>query len=124
MSGDGPIPAGRTDATKIINAEISAQAGYTLSAVTATVTKSGGTVTSTVSFTANVPTHFMGLFGFNTVPVRGSATAANTLPVFIDFYLLLDNTPSMGVAATPADVATMVSNTPDQRSEERLVGKE
>ena len=114
MSGDGPIPAGTTDATKIFNAEISAQAGYTLSAVTATVSKSGSTVTSTVNFTANVPTHFMGLFGFSTVPVRGSATAANSLPVFIDFYLLLDNTPSMGVAATPADVATMVSNTPDQ----------
>ena len=32
----------------------------------------------------------------------------------MDFYLLLDNTPSMGVGATPADVATMVNNTPDQ----------
>ena len=114
MSGDGPIPAGATDATKIFNAQVTTQAGYALSDVTATVTKSGSTVTSTVSFTANVPTHFMGFFGVNTVPVRGNSTSANSLPVFIDFYLLLDNTPSMGVAATPADVATMVSNTPDQ----------
>src|SRR5262249_14989058 len=29
-------------------------------------------------------------------------------------YLLLDNTPSMGIGATPADINTMVSNTPDQ----------
>jgi hypothetical protein len=35
------------------------------------------------------------------------------MPLFIDFYLLLDNSPSMGVGATPADVATMVNNTPD-----------
>ena len=38
------------------------------------------------------------------------------MPVFIDFYLLLDNSPSMGVAATPADVATMVNTNPDHRA--------
>ena len=36
------------------------------------------------------------------------------MPPYIDFYLLLDNTPSMGVGATTADIATMVNNTPDQ----------
>jgi hypothetical protein len=35
------------------------------------------------------------------------------MPLYIDFYLLLDNSPSMGVGATPADVAKMVNNTPD-----------
>jgi hypothetical protein len=35
------------------------------------------------------------------------------MPLYIDFYLLLDNSPSMGVGATPADVATMVSHTSD-----------
>jgi Flp pilus assembly protein TadG len=114
MSSDGSIPAGVADATKIFNAQVTTQAGYSLSNVTATVTKSGSTVTSVVSFKAKVPTHFMGFFGYKTVPIRGSSTAANTLPVFIDFYLLLDNTPSMGVAATPADVTKMVNNTPDQ----------
>jgi Flp pilus assembly protein TadG len=114
MSSDGPIAAGATDATKIFNAQVSTQAGFSLTGVTATVTKSGSTVTSVVSFTAQVPTHFMGLFGYNAMPIRGSSTAANDLPVFIDFHLLLDNTPSMGVAATPADVTRMVNNTPDQ----------
>ena len=36
------------------------------------------------------------------------------MPQYIDFYLLLDNSPSMGVGATPADVTTMVNNTPDK----------
>src|SRR5262245_21963238 len=62
MSGDGPVPAGVTDATKLFNAQITTQAGYALSTVAAVVTKSGSAVTSTVSFTANVPTHFMGFF--------------------------------------------------------------
>jgi len=114
MTSDGSIPAGVADATKIFNAQVSTQAGYSLSSVTAAVTKSGSTVTSVVSFKAKVPTHFMGFFGYKTLPIRGSSTAANSLPVFIDFYLLLDNTPSMGVAATPADVTKMVNNTPDQ----------
>jgi hypothetical protein len=71
-------------------------------------------VTSTVSFTAKVPTRFMGLFGKDKLSISGSSTAANGTPLYADFYLLLDNTPSMGVGATPADIATMVANTPDQ----------
>lgn len=114
MSGNGNIAAGATDATNIFNAQLGTQKGYTLGTVTATVKKTGRSVTSTVSFTASVPTHFMGLFGYASLPIKGSSSAANDLPVFIDFYLLLDNTPSMGVAATPADIAKMVSNTPDQ----------
>ena len=114
MSSDGPIAAGATDATKLFNAELSAQTSYTLGNVAATVTKSGSAVTSVVNFTAQVPTRFMGLFGITTVSISGSSTATNSLPVFIDFYLLLDNTPSMGVGATTSDINKMVSNTPDQ----------
>ncbi len=36
------------------------------------------------------------------------------MPLYIDFYLMLDNSPSMGVGATPADVTKMVNNTSDQ----------
>jgi len=114
MTADGPIAAGATDATNIFNAQISTQSGFTLKTLTATVTKSGSTVTSSIDFTAEVPTHIMGLFGFKNLTVKGNSTAANGLPIFIDFYLVLDNTPSMGVAATPADVTTMVNNTPDK----------
>jgi Flp pilus assembly protein TadG len=114
MSSDGPVAGGAADATKIFSAEITGQTGYTLSSATATVTKTGSTVTSVINFTAQVPTHFMGLFGISTVPVSGSSTAANSMPIFIDFYLLLDNTPSMGVGASTSDISTMVNNTPDQ----------
>ncbi|WP_204349033.1 hypothetical protein, partial [Klebsiella pneumoniae] len=49
-----------------------------------------------------------------TMTVTGSSSATSNLPAYIDFYLLLDNTPSMGIGATPSDVATMVANTSDQ----------
>ena len=56
----------------------------------------------------------MGMFGKNTLSITGTSTAANGTPLYADFYVLLDNSPSMGVGATPADIATMVKNTPDQ----------
>ena len=56
----------------------------------------------------------MNVIGFPTMNVKGTSSAAIDLPNYIDFYLLLDNTPSMGVAATPADISKMVANTPDK----------
>jgi hypothetical protein len=56
---------------------------------------------------------FLGVMGKSTMTVTGTSTSTANMPLFIDFYLLLDNSPSMGVGATPADVATMVSNTSD-----------
>ena len=97
MTGDGAIPTAEADAAKIFNAHAGTPTTYTLGNVTTKVVKSGTSVSSVVEFSAQVPTHFMGLFGYKTVPVHGTSTAANSLPTFIDFYLLLDNTPSMGV---------------------------
>jgi Flp pilus assembly protein TadG len=114
MSADGSITAGVADATKLFNAHVGTPTSYTLGTVTAKVVKTGSTVTSTIDFTAQVPTSFMGLFGQTSLTIHGNSSAANGLPTFIDFYLLLDNTPSMGVGATPTDVATMVNNTPDK----------
>ena len=114
MTADGPIAAGVTDATNIFNANMNGVAGYTLKSMTATVNKTGGKVTSTVSFTATVSTTFLNVIGKTSMTVNGTSTATTTMPLYIDFYLLLDNSPSMGVGATPADVTKMVNNTTDK----------
>jgi Flp pilus assembly protein TadG len=114
MTGDGPVAAAQTAALNIFNGNISGRTGFTLTSLTATVTKTNSTLTSTVQFTATVPTLLMEILGWQNLTVTGSSAASNGMPPYIDFYLLLDNTPSMGVGATPADVATMVNNTPDQ----------
>jgi Flp pilus assembly protein TadG len=113
MTSDGPIPDGATDATRIFNGNISGVGGYTLDSMSAVVTKTGGTLTSTTQFSAQVPTTFLGVMGKSAMTITGTSNATATMPLYIDFYLLLDNSPSMGVGATPADVATMVNNTPD-----------
>ncbi|MGY4155998.1 Flp pilus assembly protein TadG [Bradyrhizobium sp. USDA 4461] len=111
MTSDGEIPAGEADARQIFNGNIFNQNGFTLTSVTPTVTKTGGTITSTVKFTADVPTMFLGVIGRSKMAVSGSSTSTATMPLYIDFYLLLDNSPSMGVGATPTDVDKLVKAT-------------
>jgi Flp pilus assembly protein TadG len=118
MTGDGAIPAGATDARKIFDANMTGQTGYTLNNVTTAVTKTGNSVNSTVTFSANVPTTFLALLGRNAITVTGTSTAASTMPQYIDFYLLLDNSPSMGVGATPADINALVAATANKAQDD------
>jgi Flp pilus assembly protein TadG len=104
----------QTNAVNFFNAQAATLKRGSVSDVSVTVTDNGALRTAVLSYTANVPTAFMGLAGINNLTVSGTSTAASATPTYIDFYLLLDNTPSMGVGATPADVTTMVNNTPDQ----------
>ncbi len=115
MVNDGPITSGVTQALNIFNADASLKTGFTVTNVNATVMRATQQVTATVNYTATVPTDFIQVFGGgSSMTVSGTATAINNMPTYIDFYLLLDNTPSMGVGATPGDVNTMVTHTPDQ----------
>jgi Flp pilus assembly protein TadG len=114
MPSDGAVSAGATDAKNIFKAQIVGKTGFTLGTLSATVAKSNGSLTSTVQFSAQVPMNLMKIVGISSLTVTGSSAGTHPLPIFVDFHLLLDNTPSMGVAATPADVAKMVNNTPDQ----------
>src|SRR5664280_638784 len=104
----------QTNAVKFFKAQAVSLKRGSLSTVSAKVTDGGTGRTAVVNYTASVPTAFMGIVGYNNIAIAGSSTAASAIPTYIDFYLLLDNTPSMGVGATPADVTTMVNNTPDQ----------
>ncbi|MEY9759711.1 Flp pilus assembly protein TadG [Bradyrhizobium ottawaense] len=114
MTSDGSISVGVTDAQNIFDANRANQTGYTLNSVTPTVVKTGSTVTSTVAFNATVNTMFLGLIGKTALTLTGTSKATASMPLYIDFYLLLDNSPSMGVGATPTDVQTMVNNTSDK----------
>jgi Flp pilus assembly protein TadG len=114
MSADGPIAVGVQDAKNIFNANMQNVTGYTLNDVTPVVARSNGAVTSKVTFSAEVPTMFLGVIGQRVMTMTGSSTSTANMPLYADFYLLLDNSPSMGVGATPADVQTMVNHTADK----------
>jgi len=105
--------AANTAATNIFDAEASATGGATNTTPTVTITSSNGglTRTATVSFNASSVNNFPGILGQSTWPISGSSTATATAAPNINFYLLLDNSPSMDLPATSAGITAMINAT-------------
>jgi Flp pilus assembly protein TadG len=85
------------------------------------VTHTGLARNVNVSYTANSVNAFpnvLGLLNGGTAqqywPISGSAQTSSTIPPNMNFYLLLDNSPSMALAATTAGITTMNNNTTAQ----------
>jgi Flp pilus assembly protein TadG len=120
MTGNGTISGGSTDATNYFNANLSAAPasnGYTGLTSSATVTKSSQVLTTKLTFSATVPTHFMGIIGFKNLAVGGSSSASYTMPTYINFYLLLDVSGSMSFPSTTTEQARLLAVNPDNLGE-------
>ena len=110
----------QTTATNIFMAQASLIPNLSYSTPTVTVTQNGMTRTVTVSYTAYSVNSFPNVFALltktaeNTWTLSGSSTSTSTTSPNINFYLLLDNSPSMAIAATTAGINTMVANTSAQ----------
>src|SRR5262249_41650277 len=74
MQADGAVSAGQAHALNLFNGDIQGKTGFALTNLTATVNKTNWQLTSTVQFTATVPTVIMEVLGFNIMTVSGSAT--------------------------------------------------
>ena len=119
MSGSGTVSGGSTYALGFFNANLSTSpenTGYTNLTPTATVVRSGTTVTATVAFTAKVPTFFMGVVGYQNVAVAGTSTASYTMPTYINFYMMLDVSGSMSFPSTTAEQTRLQAVNPDNFS--------
>jgi Flp pilus assembly protein TadG len=101
-------------ATNLFNGQASAITGLTSITPTITVSASGLSRTASVTFTATSTNAFPNILGKASWPLAGSATASATAAPNIDFYVMLDNSPSMAIAATTAGINTMIANTPQQ----------
>lgn len=113
MTSDGTVAIGQSDANKLFLGQASSDLQNIPVSVSAAITRTGNIVSSTVNFSANVPTTLSQVIGKTSIPVSGSASAQYQTANFMDFYMLLDNTPSMGIGATLGDIKTMVANTSD-----------
>jgi hypothetical protein len=72
------------------------------------------TRTVTVSYTAQSSNAFMGMFGKTSIGLAGSSQGKAAGAPNINFYLLLDSSPSMLLGATPADQSKLQSKTTSQ----------
>jgi hypothetical protein len=102
---------------KIFNAPAAAEiAGGTITTFSATVTPSVTNLTVTVSYTATLPLVFGAFLGHPVGTVSGLSTASVNAPPYVNFYLLLDNSPSMGLGATATDINNLITLTASQSS--------
>jgi Flp pilus assembly protein TadG len=113
MTSDGTVTAGVTDASNIFNGNVNGFNGYNNLTLTATVTKTKAILKSTVQFSAQVPTTFLGLIGYPYLTITGSSSASASLPLYLDFYLTLDVSGSMGLPSTTAEAQRMQAVNPD-----------
>jgi Flp pilus assembly protein TadG len=70
------------------------------------------TTTATVSFSDTVPPIFGNLFGVSDYPLKVTAKAEIIANPYLNVEILLDNSPSMEIGATPGDIAAMMYLTP------------
>ncbi len=121
MTSDGAVPNGVSDADNIFkgvvnNLKDSIRGGFSGLTESSTVTKTGPILTSAVTFSALVPTTFMNLFGHANMTVGGSSSASGSLPPYLNFYLMLDLSGSMGLPSTNAEQTRLSGVNPDDFS--------
>ena len=110
------IAQGQAAGQQWFNAESGAVVNTTVKAPTVSVTQSGNVFTSSVSYTASVPTFLARLFGVSTVNLGGSSSATMPTKAYSVVTFLLDNSSSMLIASTSAGISTMNAATPSYSS--------
>jgi hypothetical protein len=114
-----PVAGWQQDAvnngTSWFKMQLSSLRGASLAAASPTVTvpvPTGTTFTSQVAYSGTVPARFARLFGFPDFYVNGSSGATIQINAYVNIALLLDNSSSMLIGATNADVQAMENITP------------
>lgn len=114
MTTNGEVSVAETDAANIFDGNAkNAANNYTNGSRSAVVMKTGATVTATVNFSADVPVTFMKAVGFQKLTVSGVSKASITMPLYLDFYLTLDVSGSMGLPSTTSEAQRMQWVNPD-----------
>lgn len=107
------IAAARAQAEKSFFAQAGKRASDLLAKPTINVTINGQDVSATVAYNAAMPSNFGKIAGVKLMNYNGGAGAQLKMAKFLDFYLLLDVSGSMGLPSTPAGEAALAAKNPD-----------
>lgn len=108
QQGDGEITAGTAQAHDIYLSDMISAPELSTPIIATNVSKSGTVLTSKIDVSANYKSYILGLVGLSIMPISVHSTSSSTIPPYIDFYLLLDNSPSMGLGATYDDINNLM----------------
>lgn len=108
----------RSAATNMFNAQASLETGYQDLVVTPTITDGnsgsgalGFLRKATVRYRAKSINMFGGILGANNLTVSGTSTASAAQPPNVDFYLAMDNSPSMLLPSTSDGISKIIAAT-------------
>lgn len=71
------------------------------------VSKADNELLSELSYSVSMPTTLSLVLGIGDITFGGALRARSAPPVFKDFHIVVDNSPSMGIGATPAAISAM-----------------
>ncbi|MGZ3280598.1 MAG: pilus assembly protein TadG-related protein [Phenylobacterium sp.] len=104
-------------ATQAAKDTFNAQAGsitgvtYAPTELTVNIATTGAKRVVTLGYTAHSQNIFAGVLHMDTIAVAGGSQGTGGQAPNIDFYLLLDDSPSMAIGAAQSDIDTMMANT-------------
>ena len=91
------IAAGKAQGAKTFALDAASELVRVSTTPNVNLTRSGQTFTATVSYAGQAATTFGGIFGVKTFNIGGTATSSVTIGSYLDFYLALDVSGSMGL---------------------------
>jgi Flp pilus assembly protein TadG len=109
------MAAGKAQALKVFNANAGSTASIAATPVV-TMTRSGQTINATVTYTAASQNAFGPMFGVSQINMNGKAASSLTMGKYLDFYLLLDVSGSMGVPSTNSEQTRLAAINPDYKN--------
>lgn len=107
------IAAGKAQAIKSFDAQAGKYGGALTEPPTIQLTIVNQTVSASVGYKATIPANFGKIAGVHKLNVAGSAGSELVMSKFLDFYLLLDVSGSMGLPSTVAGETALAAVNPD-----------
>ncbi|MGH6838578.1 MAG: TadE/TadG family type IV pilus assembly protein, partial [Methylocella sp.] len=110
------IAAGKAQALKVFNSN----AGSTVNiaaAPTITMSRSGQTFNANITYQASSKNAFGPIFGVQQMNFNGTSASSLTMGKYLDFYLLLDVSGSMGLPTTTAGQSQLAGLSPDTKDQ-------
>lgn len=101
----------KAEAEKWFRANRQSTVDYTVTSSQIDVVRSGTDIKATMTVTASVKTTFVGIVGIADQSFNIYSAATSTLAPYMDVHVLSDNSPSMALGATPADITKLKSLT-------------
>ena len=113
MTSDGTVTSStiQSNALAIFNANRHTSGDTAIPNFTIAIQKAGNTITSVVTASGTFKPSFLGLIGQGSIKLAATSNASDNYAPFVNFNILLDNSPSMAIPASATDITRMINMT-------------